>query len=106
MDMKKKKSAAKPAKVVKAAINEILVNDKVQVMEVTFKPGAESDSLALPLRVTRALKGGSLTRIFPDGKKEKVKFKTGEVRFGEAVPEHVMKNPGKGTIQLYSVFLK
>lgn len=104
--MKKKKSAAKPAKVVKAAINEILVNDKVQVMEVTFKPGAESDSLALPLRVTRALKGGTLTRIFPGGKKEKVKFKTGEVRYGEAVPEHVMKNPGRGTIQLYSVFLK
>lgn len=106
--MKKKKSAAKakPAKLVKAAINEILVNDKVQVLEVTFKPGAESDSLALPPRVTRALKGGSLTRIFSDGKKEKIKFKTGEVRFGEAVPEHVMKNPGKGTIQLYSVFLK
>ena len=105
---KKKKSAAKPkpAKLVKAAINEILANDKVQVMEVTFKPGAETDSMELPQRVTRALKGGTLTRIFPGGKKEKVKFKTGEVRYGEAVPEHVVKNPGRGTIQLYSVFLK
>ena len=104
--MKKKTSAAKPAKVVKAAISEILANDRVQVMEVILKPGAETDSMTLPMRVTRALKGGTLTRTFPGGKKEKIKFKTGEVRFGEAVPEHVVKNAGKGTVQLYSVFLK
>lgn len=106
--MKKKNQAAKPkpVKTVKAVINDILANDKVRVIEVTFKPGAESESMELPMRVTRALKGGTLTRTLSGGKKEKVKFKTGEVRFGEAVPPHVVKNTGRGTIVLYSVFLK
>jgi hypothetical protein len=106
--MKKKKQAAKkkPAKLAKAVMNDILVNDKVRVVEVVMKPGSESDGVELPVRVTRALKGGTLTRIFPGGKSEKIKFKTGEVRFGEAVSSHVVKNSGRGTIHLYSVFLK
>ena len=106
--MKKKKQVAKrkPAKTAMAVVKDVFVNDKVRVVEVTFKPGAESDSMDLPVRVTRALRGGTLTRTFPNGKKEKVRFKTGEVRFGEAVPSHVMKNQGRGTITLYSVFLK
>jgi len=106
--MKKKKQAAKrkPASTRKAVLKDILVNDKVRVVEVTFRPGAESDGMDLPVRVTRALRGGTLTRTFPGGKKEKVKFKTGEVKFGEAVPSHVVRNLGRGTIVLYSVFLK
>ena len=106
--MKKKKKAApkKPAKIVKAVMNDILVNDRVRVVEVVMKPGAETDGVELPLRVTRALKGGSLTRTFPGGKSEKIKFKTGEVRFGEAVSTHVVRNSGHTTIHLYSVFLK
>ena len=106
--MKKKKQAAKrkPAKIQKAVMTDILVNDKVRVVEVTMKPGSESDSMELPVRVTRALKGGTLTRTFPGGKSEKVKFKNGEVRFGEAVPTHSVKNSGSTTIHLYSVFLK
>src|SRR5580704_10936687 len=83
MEMKKNKKAAKSksAKTPKASLTDILVNDKVRVVEVTMKPGSESDSMELPVRVTRALKGGTLTRTFPGGKSEKVKFKTGEVRF-------------------------
>jgi hypothetical protein len=107
--MKKKKQAAKrkPAKApAKASLTDILDNSKVRVVEVIMKPGSESDSVELPARVTRALKGGTLTRTFPGGKSEKVKFKTGEVRFGEAVSSHVVKNSGRGTIHLYSVFLK
>jgi hypothetical protein len=107
--MKKKKQAAKrkPAKApAKASLTDILVNDRVRVVEVVMKPGSESDSVDLPARVTRALKGGTLTRIFPNGKSEKVKFKTGEVRYGEAVTSHVVKNSGRGTVHLYSVFLK
>ena len=86
--MKKKKQAAKkkPAKVAKAMMNDILVNDKVRVVEVVMKPGSESDGVELPVRVTRALKGGSLTRIFPGGKTEKIKFKTGEVRSATRFP--------------------
>ena len=106
--MKKKKQAAnrKAAKIQKAVMTDILVNDKVRVVEVIMKAGAESDNVELPVRVTRALKGGTLTRTFPGGKSEKVKFKNGEVRFSEAVPTHVVKNSGKSTIHLYSVFLK
>jgi hypothetical protein len=108
LDMKKKKKAAKKktAKVAKAVMNDILVNDKVRVVEVVMKPGSESDGVELPVRVTRALKGGTLTRIFPGGRSEKIKFKTGEVRFSDAVSTHVVKNSGSGTIHLYSVFLK
>ena len=108
MDVKTKKKAAKAksAKAPKASLTDIVVNDRVRVVEVVMKPGSESDSLELPVRVTRALKGGTLTRIFPDGKKEKIKFKTGEARYGEAVSTHSVKNSGKTTIHLYSVFLK
>ena len=101
---KKKKAVAKTVQ--KAVMNDILENGKVRVVEVVMKPGSESDSVELPIRVTRALKGGTLTRIFPGGKSEKIKFKTGEVRFGEAVSNHVVRNSGSGTIHLYSVFLK
>ena len=104
--MKKKSKAAKPAKISRPAISEILENGRVRVVEVTMKPGSESDSMELPVRVTRAIKGGTLTRIWPGGKKEKVTFKTGEVRFGEAVSSHVIKNSGRGTVHLFSVFLK
>jgi hypothetical protein len=62
--------------------------------------------MELPARITRALKGGTLTRTFAGGKSDKVKFKTGEVRYGEAVSTHSVKNSGKSTIHLYSVFLK
>ena len=106
MKKNKKATKSKSAKAPKAALTEILINDKVRVVEVTMKPGSESDSMELPVRVTRALKGGTLTRTFPGGKSEKVKFKTGEVRFGEAVPTHSVKNSGNTTIHLYSVFLK
>ena len=106
--MKKKKKAAKrkPASAPKAEMKDILVNDRVRVVEVTMKPGAETDTVELPVRVTRTIKGGTLTRTFPGGKKEKVRFKTGEVRYGEAVSMHAVKNAGRSTIVLYSVFLK
>lgn len=105
--MKKKAAKRKPAKAApKASLTEIVNNDRVRVVEVVMKPGSESDSMELPVRVTRALKGGTLTRTFAGGKSEKIKFKTGEVRYGETVSTHSVKNSGKGTIHLYSVFLK
>lgn len=106
MEKKTQAAKAKPAKIQKAAVKEIVANDKVQVMEVILKPGAETDAMELPARVTRALKGGTLVRMFPGGKKEKMKFKTGDVWFGEAMPSHVVKNASQSTVQLYSVFLK
>jgi hypothetical protein len=103
---KKKVAKRKPAKVSEAVIKDIVENDKVRVVEVTLKPGSVSASMALPARVTRGLKGGVLTRVFTDGKKEKVKFKFGEVKYADPTPEATLKNTSKKTIVLYSVFLK
>src|ERR1700682_966673 len=58
----------------------LVENDKVRVVENRWVPGAESDNVARANRVVRALKGGTLQRIYPDGKKVPVTWKTGEVQ--------------------------
>jgi hypothetical protein len=89
-----------------ATVKVLLENDKVRVTEATWKPGDETPSRALGVRVTRALKGGTLTRIYPDGKTEKSTYKVGEVKFFEATPQASLKNTGKKEIVLYTVFVK
>ncbi len=106
MKNKIKVAKQKAAKISEAVIKDIFENDKVRVVEATWKPGAESTGMELPARVTRGLKGGILTRIYADGKKEKVKFKSGEVRYGDPAPKAIIKNMGKNAVVLYSVFLK
>ncbi len=54
----------------------------------------------------RALKGGTLERIYADGKKEKVLWQTGEVRQVDPGPAYTTKNIGKGELHLYVVQLK
>ena len=83
-----------------------LENDKVRIFEVTFKPGDAGASVERPLRVIRALKGGTLTLIHPDGKKEKSTWKTGEVTVRQASPVYSPKNEGKSDIVLYVVYVK
>ena len=105
---------AKEAKTEKAAKAEkgkpttkvLLENDKVRVTETRFKPGDESASITRLPRVTRALKGGTLTRVYPDGKTDKSEYKTGEVKYFAASPEYKVKNAGKTEIILYSVNMK
>lgn len=84
----------------------ILENDKVRVLETTWKPGDESTSRAYGARVVRALKGGTLTRIYPDGKREASSFKDGEVRWIDATPPYAIKNETNAAITLYSVYPK
>lgn len=86
----------------------LLENDKVLVLEARWKPGAESMSGTLPVRVIRALKAGTLQRNYPDGKKGLItQFKTGEVKFFEAEKEpFALKNIGKSELVLYVVYLK
>jgi hypothetical protein len=58
-------------------------------------------------RVVRALSGGTQERTWADGKKEKIEWKTGEVRYSE--PDKMAykaKNIGKADIVLYVVQLK
>jgi len=57
-------------------------------------------------RVVRALTGGTLERTYTDGKKEKVTYKTGEVRINEVSPAFTTKNIGKTEIKLYVVQVK
>src|ERR1044071_3132305 len=70
----------------------VFENDKGRVLETTWKPGEESPSLARGPRVVRTLKGGTLTRIYPDGKTEKITSKDGEVRWFDATPPYAIKN--------------
>lgn len=81
-------------------------NDKVRVQEITFKPGAQGPNVARPFRVIRVLAGGTMQRIYPDGKTENVVYKTGEVKVYEADKPFVPVNVGKSDIVLYVVALK
>ena len=84
----------------------ILENEKVRVTETRWVPGATSDSAKRATRVVRALKGGTLERTYPDGKKELSTYKTGEVKFFEADGPYALKNTGRSEIVLYSVAVK
>ena len=91
----------------KATMKVIAENAKVRAYEVSFAPGAENTSVpASSTRVVRALAGGTLERTYSDGKKEKVTYKTGEVRINEVSPAFTTKNIGKSEIKLYVVQVK
>jgi uncharacterized membrane protein len=90
----------------KQELKVVLENDNVRVTETRWVTGATSDSAKRAMRVVRALKGGTLERTYPDGKKELSTYKTGEVKFFEADGPYALKNVGKTEIVLYSVALK
>ena len=96
---------AKSAKT-EPTVKVLVENDKVRVTETTWKHGDATQSITRPARVVRSLTGGTLTRIYPDGKTEKIVRKKGEVSFFDATPAYVVKNEGKTTIVLYGVSLK
>jgi hypothetical protein len=100
-----KKAADKGA--AKAIMKVMTENPKVRAYEVTYAPGAENTAVAASTtRVVRALAGGTLERTYSDGKKEKVTYKTGEVRINEVSPAFTTKNIGKSEIKLYVVQVK
>ena len=92
---------------IKSAVKTLLDNDRVRVSESSWKPGTEGASMKRPTRVVRALKGGTLTRVFENGKTEKVERKSGEIYYMEAdAVAHSLKNEGKSTVVLLNIFLK
>ncbi len=98
------KATAAPAK---EEVTVLVDNDRVRVVEQRLKPGAESDRRARPYRVGRAIKGGTLQRIYLDGKKETQSWKTGEVKvFEPTEATYIVKNIGKTETILYLVNLK
>jgi len=96
-DKKMEKSAAG-----KATVKQITSDDKASAYEVTYKPGDER-SISPGHRVVRALQGGTLERTHADGKKEKVEYKTGQVRINKPTQGYTTRNIGKAEVQLYVV---
>ena len=89
------------------SIHQITENDKVKVYEVTYKPGAENNGVASStMRVVRAIHGGTLQRIYADGKTETVQYRPGQVRVQQPGPAYTTKNVGKNLMVLYVVQLK
>ncbi len=103
---KAKAAPAKKAVKGKATVKVLFENDKVQAVEVTFKPGDEGANVARPFHVVRALKGGTIQRTYADGKTAKSEWKTGEVRGVGPDPVYTPKNVGNSDVVLYAVFLK
>ena len=102
----KGKAAKATAKKGEPKLKVYYENDAVRVFEVTYKPGDAGPAVERPLRVIRVLKGGTLTLTYPDGKKEKLPWKTGEVRVRQATPSYAVSNQGKSDIALYVVYVK
>ncbi len=92
------------AKAGTATVKELAKNEKVRVYEAIFKPGDEAPSIERPMRVVRALHGGTLELTYPDGKKETSEYKNGEVKIRDRATYGV-KNIGKTTVHLYIVQL-
>ena len=90
----------------KPTVKVLVDNDKVRVVETTYKPGDEGDTAARGYRVTRVLKGGTMQRTHADGKVEKFERKTGEVRAAEAEAPYKVKNIGKTDVVNYTVQIK
>lgn len=103
---KAKDAKAAKAEKGKATVKVLHDDDKVRVVEATFKPGDEGANVARSFRVTRALKGGTIQRTYPDGKTEKVEWKTGEVKVQPAAMPFTPKNVGKSDLVLYVVVVK
>jgi len=93
-----KAKAAKPtdtkAAAGKGTTKMIVENDKVIVTEVTYKPGEASDMRERGPRVTRALTSGAMERAYPDGKKQVVQWKAGDVKY---FPKETFQNKNVGT---------
>jgi len=107
-DKAKDAKAAPAAKAEKGkpTVKVLVDNDKVRVIETTYKPGDESASVARVNRVIRTLKGGTLQRTYADGKVEKFERKTGEVRFAGPEAAYKVKNIGKTDVVNYTVQIK
>jgi|SRR6267142_2847419 len=92
----------------KATVKVLLDNDKVRVTENRYRPGDVGEEDRSQYRVNRTLQGGTLERIYPDGKKEKLELKTGQVRFLEPSKggNYKVMNVGKTTVVNYVVRLK
>lgn len=88
----------------------LLENDKVQVRQATYKPGQVRPAEAEGNRVLHVIKGGTLLRIYPDGKTKEIVLKTGEVKWLDettgSTTSYSLKNVGNTEVVLFAVILK
>jgi len=106
---KSKAAPAAKAEKGKSTIKVLIDNDKVRVFERTYKPGdTNEEAPTSSYRVNRTLKGGTLERTYPDGKKEKIEVKTGTVRYLEPSKggKYTVKNIGNTEIVSFVIVLK
>ena len=90
------------------ATKVLLDNDKVRVTENHYRPGDIGEEDRSQFRVNRTLQGGTLERIYPDGKREKLELKTGQTRYLEPSKggNYKVQNVGKTTVVNYVVRVK
>jgi hypothetical protein len=88
----------------------LLENDKVQVRQATYKPGQVRPAEAEGNRVLHVIKGGTLLRIYPDGKTKEIVLKTGDVKWLDettgSTTSYSLKNVGNTEVVLFAVILK
>jgi hypothetical protein len=106
-DKAKDATAAPAAKAVKgkSTVKTLFENDKVRVIEATFRPGDEANGTEQPFRLIRVLQGGTMQYTYPDGKIDKIVWKTGDVK-GLEPTKAAPKNVGKTTYVAMVVYLK
>lgn len=83
----------------------LLENDKVRVLESTFKPGDVSPNRVRNPRASYTVKGGTLERTYPDGRKTKVERKAGTAEWLDR-DTYAVKNIGKTTVVLIGTEVK
>lgn len=88
----------------------VLENERIRVVLVTVKPGAESPSVVRQLdRLVYAVTAGTLQRVYSDGKTEIVKYEAGDSIFSdqpEDKKKYLVKNIGESTVILQITFIK
>jgi hypothetical protein len=85
---------------------EIDRNDKVRILDLTFKPGDVAPSGKRPMRVIHVLQGGTIERTYDDGKKETVLYKSGDTKLFPEEQTYAVKNIGKSVVHLLVVEVK
>lgn len=82
----------------------VMENDRVRVLQVTFKPGDTAKMHHHPDHVVYALRGGKL-KLTSGGKTSEIGMESGQALFLKA-QDHEATNTGKTTVDLIVVELK
>ena len=112
-DKGKDTKAAPAAKAEKSkSVAKILIdNDRVRVIERTYKPGdVNEEAPTSDYRINRTIQGGTLERTYANGKKEKLELKAGTTRYIEpaksAGEKYTVQNIGSTEVVSFVVVLK